>query len=180
MARQLYDSDGLTFDYTTPDYVRLPYMSAADLLKDNNPFTLFYGFKVNTLPSSAGANMSMFHQANGTGTGKYWLMMHSSDNKIATHLLGGIVKTSAALTAGTWYLTVLRYDGTTLETFTNDVAYDTITGSPDLGADGDYYIPIKEDLTIPADITMDLLLGIQRKVTDTELTEVYNWFRGRQ
>lgn len=170
--------EGVSFD-GVDDYVRVSYNTDFNVLKNNKPFTILAGFKLDVLPSTKGANEVIISQQDGLGTGRTWISVISSNDQIAT-AIGGVsfVYISPAISVDTWYLVGIRYDGSTLRTYYNDIYYSSATKTVDESADGDFIFGAPKGLAGQwLDGTINFISTFKRELARHELTEVYEWYR---
>ena len=112
------------------------YLSIADSLGiDGGVISISDWVNVTTAPAS-GVAYVMVSQANNTSKVEYYLVYLNNAGTLQVFVDRNAVSVATArasvnytLTPGTWYHTVLRYDGTTLELFINGVSQATASNS---------------------------------------------------
>lgn len=94
-------STGLEFDDSN-DYVTVP-----NILNPNTDFTLMVVFRKDS------NDVTLFHQQDGTGTGRGWLYVDASGN-LETFLGNTATEYTSAISNGTWHVGTVRHNSGTI------------------------------------------------------------------
>ena len=177
-AGAVFDPQGVALDGAGA-YMNLPYNTDFNVLLDDNPFTLFFSMKLNTIPSVKGVNEYVIQQGAGDGTERTWGMIHTTDDRMRSHIKSlANAFYGPALIADEWNLFCIRYDGTTVEFIQNGIVGSSFVSALDEAAVGDFIFGANKTFGTTLDGVFDFITTFNRKLDDGELEAVRQFVQG--
>lgn len=165
--------EGLSFD-GLDDKAVIAYTTDLDVLAGNNPFTMVFGVKPNSLAPAH----NIFSQGDGAGTGFNHLFISNSTYRITFNSTPR--NSGTAPVVGNWEFLLIRYTGTNIQLYINNVQKINVVDTVDVGATGDYVIGAKKTQDGNFfDGSMNFVAIFSRAFSEREMTNLHNWWRAR-